>query len=83
MLIPVIKFEITDFRKKTSEAYCILNTEDNWNKVASHKYTREIEFTNEMDVTFAHVMRIPQAFILETPLDDQLDEIDEMVGMVL
>lgn len=83
MLIPVIHFEITDFRSKTTEEYCIKHTAFNQELVLSHRYTRNIEFSSEGEISFAYKMRIPEDFIFNNTYGDEdlLDEIDEMVGV--
>lgn len=63
MMIPTIKFEIRNFETNESEEFLIENTPENFEKVASHRYTRGIEFTQTFDFQYEKDMKVPADFI--------------------
>lgn len=81
MLIKVIHFEIADFKAKTVQEYCMLDTPYNQELVLSHRATRSIHFGKEFDFDYARKMRIPSEFIAwSTELENELCDVDEMTG---
>ena len=63
MLINTISFEITYFRACTTESFLIENTLENQEKVFSHRYTRNIHFTQTFSFQFEKDMNMPVEFI--------------------
>lgn len=63
MLIPTISFDITDFKTGVSEHYLVNASENNWEKIAAHHFTRNIEFGRTFDFQFENEMRMPVEMI--------------------
>lgn len=63
MLIKTISFEIHDFTNHISEKFLILNTEDNQERVFTHRFTRNIKFTETFAFQFEKDMAIPVEMI--------------------
>ncbi len=63
MLIPTIAFDITDFKTGVSEHYLVDNSEINWERIAAHHFTRNIEFGQTFDFQFEKEMRMPTEMI--------------------
>lgn len=98
MMIPTIKFEIRNFKTGEFATYLIENTALNYELVATHRYTRDIVVGETFSFQFEKEMNVP-AFIVEyydamiteaveTFIDAnriafEIDDVDEMVGMVI
>ncbi|MFY3741619.1 MAG: hypothetical protein HMLIMOIP_002077 [Candidatus Nitrosomirales archaeon] len=63
MLIDTISFEIHDFTNHISEQFLVLNTEENYERVLSHRYTRNIKLGKTFSFQFEKEMSIPAEFI--------------------
>lgn len=82
MLIPVIKFEIVDFKAGMVEEFFIENTIENQEKVFTNRYTRNITFDQAFDFEFIKKQHFPSEFIhFSTELENELCEVDEMTGV--
>lgn len=63
MLNNVMTFDIHDFKTNITESYVVLNTEDNQEKVLTHRFTRNIQFSQMFSFQFDKEMRMPIEFI--------------------
>ena len=90
MMINAITFEIRDFTTGNSEEFVVENNELNYDMIASHRYTRGIQFIDMFDFEFERKEHTPKfilfgeavgmAFVENLGVAD-LDSIDEMVGV--
>ncbi len=62
-LVSTIQFDIHDFKSGISESFMVEATEDNYEKVLQHRFTRNIQFTKEFRHQFEREMSIPVEFI--------------------
>lgn len=63
MLIPTITFEIHNFETHISEEFLVENTDENWEKILGHRYTRNIQITKTFEFQFEKDERMPVEFI--------------------
>lgn len=63
MLVPTISFEIHDFKNNVSEQFLVENTDENWEKILGHRYTRNIQITKTFAFQFEKEERAPVEFI--------------------
>jgi hypothetical protein len=77
MLIETIAFEIHNSKLGIHEEYLVESTEDNYEKILTNRFSRQIKFTKTFDFQFEKDENIPLSFI---EFDDEIDMIDEMVG---
>lgn len=90
MLIDVITFEIRDFKTGNSEEFVVEYSNANFDLIAQHRFTRDIQLTAMFDFEFISKERTPK-FILfgesvamawfENKSVMDIDDIDEMVGI--
>ena len=90
MLINAITFEIRDFTTGNSEQFIVENTEVNFEMIAGHRYTRDIQFTSMFDFEFERKEHTPKFILfgevfemalIENEGVADLDCVDEMVGV--
>ncbi len=82
MQISTISFEIRDFRTGDFENFRVENTISNQEKILAHRCTRNIRFEPMFDFQFAKERHYPTEMIdFSTETENELDEIDEMVGV--
>ena len=63
MLIETIAFEIHDFTTNTSEQFLVENTDDNWEMILAHKFTRQIKAGKTFNFQFEKEMNIPAEMV--------------------
>lgn len=89
MLVDIITFEIRDFTTQQFEEFVVENTACAFDFIASHRRTRNIQFSQMFDFEFARKEHSPKflavadAFVKAYENHDNLleiDEIDEMNG---
>lgn len=82
MRIHTIEFDIHNFETNVSEHFIIEDTDENYEFVMSHRYTRDIHFSKMFDFQFEKDECLPIELIsLETwvRMLDKLPMMDEMV----
>lgn len=62
-MVKVIRFEIADFKKGTISEFIVENSAENWEKIASSRVTRGIQFDQMLDFQFEKEEMIPAGFI--------------------
>lgn len=77
MLIQAISFEIHNAKFGIHDEFLVEATNENYEKVLQHRFTRQIRFVKTFDFEFAKKERTPLSFV---EFDDEIDTIDEMVG---
>ncbi len=63
VLIPTIEFEIADFKNGIQEEHVVAFTEENLEKINTHRFTRGIRFTKTFDFEFNRKATVPFFFI--------------------
>lgn len=63
MLVEVITFEIRNFTEDTSENFMVADTIENYEMIAAHRFTRQIQFVKKFDFQFENEMNIPAEMI--------------------
>lgn len=89
MLVDIITFEIRDFATQQFEEFVVENTDCTYNFIASHRRTRNIQFSQMFDFEFARKEHSPKFLAVAEAFENafsnsdnllEIDEIDEMVG---
>lgn len=88
MLIQAISFEIHNVKAQIHEEFLVEATDENYEMILRHRFTRQIQFVKAFDFEFAHKEHTPKFIefgntVLEANSDNdenEIDEIDEMVG---
>ena len=65
MLIETITFDIHDFKNNTTEQFLVSATEENYEMILAHHFTRNIKFTQTFNFQFEKEMRMPIEMISE------------------
>jgi len=77
MQIEAISFEIHNANLNYREDFLVEATEDNYDMILQHRFTRQIKFVKVFDFQFEKEEHTPVSFI---DVPDAIDPIDEMVG---